>query len=207
MCLQCGRPGFDPWVRKIPWRRETLPTPGFWSRELHGLYSPWGRKESDTTEQLSLSLGASLVDQMVNDVSAMRETRVCSLGWDDPLEKGNGYAGVTLGLSWFYLSLSLLFFFRFLNSSSFKRWPVHHFVSFGFTVLRVLCERSPHRRSLRCPPYNPGVALFHLCFSADYHLDFISAIRIQHRASTFPYFSFPLFSPPPTERKNLFIEA
>ena len=24
--------------------------------EIHGLYSPWGRKESDTTEQLSLSL-------------------------------------------------------------------------------------------------------------------------------------------------------
>ena len=27
ICLQCGRPGFDPWVRKIPWRRESLPTP------------------------------------------------------------------------------------------------------------------------------------------------------------------------------------
>ena len=24
--LQCGRPGFNPWVRKIPWRREKLPT-------------------------------------------------------------------------------------------------------------------------------------------------------------------------------------
>ena len=32
MCfyLQCGRPGFDPWVREIPWRRERLPTPVFW---------------------------------------------------------------------------------------------------------------------------------------------------------------------------------
>ena len=28
--LQCGRPGFDPWVGKIPWRRERLPTPVFW---------------------------------------------------------------------------------------------------------------------------------------------------------------------------------
>ena len=27
ICLQCKRPGFDPWVRKIPWRREWLPTP------------------------------------------------------------------------------------------------------------------------------------------------------------------------------------
>ena len=35
---------------KIPWRRERLPTPVFWSGEFHGLYSSWGRKESDTTE-------------------------------------------------------------------------------------------------------------------------------------------------------------
>ena len=33
-----------------------LPTPVFWPGEFHGLYSPWGRKELDTTERLSLSL-------------------------------------------------------------------------------------------------------------------------------------------------------
>ena len=27
ICLHCGRPEFDPWVGKIPWRRERLPTP------------------------------------------------------------------------------------------------------------------------------------------------------------------------------------
>ena len=53
--LQCGRPGFYPWVGKIPWRRERVPTPVFWPGEFHGLYSPWGRKESDTTEWLSLT--------------------------------------------------------------------------------------------------------------------------------------------------------
>ena len=53
--LPCGRPGFDPWVGKIPWRRERLPTPVFWPGESHGLYSPWGRKELDMTEKLSLS--------------------------------------------------------------------------------------------------------------------------------------------------------
>ena len=47
--------GVDPWVGTIPWRRDRLPTPVFWPGEFHGLYSPWGRKESDTTEQLSLS--------------------------------------------------------------------------------------------------------------------------------------------------------
>ena len=31
-----GRPGFNPWVGNIPWRRERLPTPVFWSGE-----SPW----------------------------------------------------------------------------------------------------------------------------------------------------------------------
>ena len=46
--------GFDPWVGKIPWRRERLPTPVFWPEEFHGLYSPWSHKESDTTERLSL---------------------------------------------------------------------------------------------------------------------------------------------------------
>ena len=35
------RPGFDPWVGKIPWRKERLPTPVFRPGEFHGLYSPW----------------------------------------------------------------------------------------------------------------------------------------------------------------------
>ena len=43
--LQCGRPGFDPWVGKIPRRRERLPIPAFWPGESHELYSPWGCKE------------------------------------------------------------------------------------------------------------------------------------------------------------------
>ena len=45
-----GDLGFETWVGKIPWRREQLPTPVFWSGEFHGLYSPCGGKESDTTE-------------------------------------------------------------------------------------------------------------------------------------------------------------
>ena len=58
ICLQCRRPGLNLWVRKIPWRREWLPTPVFLpgrsngQRSLAG-YSPWGRKELDT-KQLTL---------------------------------------------------------------------------------------------------------------------------------------------------------
>ena len=33
-----------------PWRRERLPTPLLWPGEFHGLYSPCGRKESNTAE-------------------------------------------------------------------------------------------------------------------------------------------------------------
>ena len=52
---RCKRSGFDPWVGKIPWRRRWQPTPVFLPGESHGQrslegYSPWGCKESDTTE-------------------------------------------------------------------------------------------------------------------------------------------------------------
>ena len=53
----CRKCGFHPWVGKIPWRREQQPIPVFLPREFHGQrslasYFSWGRKESDTTEQL-----------------------------------------------------------------------------------------------------------------------------------------------------------
>ena len=51
---------WETWVRSLGWEdplvRERLPTPVFWPGEFHELYSPWGCKESDTTEWLSLSL-------------------------------------------------------------------------------------------------------------------------------------------------------
>ena len=55
ICLVCGRPGFYPWVGKIPWRRKWQSTPVLLPGESHGGrslvgYSPWGREESDTTE-------------------------------------------------------------------------------------------------------------------------------------------------------------
>ena len=55
MCLQCRRLGFEPWVRKIPWGREWLPTPVLLPREFHGQrslagYSPKGPKELDMTK-------------------------------------------------------------------------------------------------------------------------------------------------------------
>ena len=44
-----GVPRFNPWVRKIPWRRKWLLTPVFLHGEFHGQrslegYSPWVTK-------------------------------------------------------------------------------------------------------------------------------------------------------------------
>ena len=64
--LQNGRPGFDPWVGKIPWRRAWQPTPVFlpgespWSEEPGGLQSiesqrvgqDWATKHSTVLESM-----------------------------------------------------------------------------------------------------------------------------------------------------------
>ena len=102
--LQCRRPRFDPWVGKIPWRREWLTTPVFLPGEFHGQRSlaatvP-GLTESGTTEWLMLTLpGALLMTGMllysrflelirgfwdgsvVKNLPAVLETSVRRAGW------------------------------------------------------------------------------------------------------------------------------
>ena len=63
-CRRLKRRRFSPWVGKIPWRRKWQPTPVFLPEESHGkrslvAYSPWGHKESDTTELVSTFLSWS----------------------------------------------------------------------------------------------------------------------------------------------------
>ena len=64
VCRKCGKPGFDPWVGKIPWRRKRQPIPVFLPGKYHGRrslagYSPWGHKGSNTTDRRTLSLHQS----------------------------------------------------------------------------------------------------------------------------------------------------
>ena len=87
-------------VRKIPWRRIWLPTPVFWPGEFHRQrslagYSPWGRKELDTTERLSLfttiykmGFAGDLMGKESPAVQEIQKMWVQSLGQEDPLEKG-----------------------------------------------------------------------------------------------------------------------
>ena len=65
-CRRSKRCWFNLWVVKMPWRREWQPTPVFLPGESQGQrrlagYSPWGPKESDTTEHTHYILCKSLV--------------------------------------------------------------------------------------------------------------------------------------------------
>ena len=58
-CLPCRRPGFSLWFGKTPWRRKWQLTLVFLPGKFHGQrssvgYSPWGHKEVDKTERLTL---------------------------------------------------------------------------------------------------------------------------------------------------------
>ena len=57
---------FYPWVRKIPWKRKWQPTPVLLPGKSHGWrslagYSPWGQKELDMAEWLTLPLGNTCI--------------------------------------------------------------------------------------------------------------------------------------------------
>ena len=63
--LQGGRPGFQPWLRKILWRGNGNPLQYSCLEDFHGErslvgYSSWGHKEVDTTERLTPSLSLSI---------------------------------------------------------------------------------------------------------------------------------------------------
>ena len=50
--LRCGRPGFDPWVGEIPWRRAWQPTPVFLPEE-----SPWTEEPGELQPMGSQRVG------------------------------------------------------------------------------------------------------------------------------------------------------
>ena len=77
------RPRFDPWVGKIPWRREWLPSPVLLPGESHGQgglegCSPRGRTESDTTEWLT-------------DAHKQRMGSLCADTWTPCSLPGSGF--------------------------------------------------------------------------------------------------------------------
>ena len=83
---QCRRHRFNPWVRKMPWRRKWQPTPVFLPGKCHGErslagYSPWGHKESDTTKQLSTYIYVWTVPDMTTKYRKKNQWKGESILW------------------------------------------------------------------------------------------------------------------------------
>ena len=104
----------DLWVRMIPGRRQWLPSPVFLPGESQGQrslvgYSPWGQKESDSTEQLNNNKFTSLPERSSSEV---RGKALCLLAPHFPFVQVRiQYHGLSLvltfGLDRFYKCMYL----------------------------------------------------------------------------------------------------
>ena len=86
----------DPWAGKIPWGRARQPTHIFLPGESHGQrslarYIPWGRKEADTTERLTLSL----VVQWLRICLVAQGTWVCFLVGQSHMPARHNYGSLS----------------------------------------------------------------------------------------------------------------
>ena len=75
ICQQSRRPGFSPWVRKVPWNRKWQPISAFSPGKG---YSPWAPKESDTTEPLNWLNWFCLKPPPFQAVSHTEQSSLCS---------------------------------------------------------------------------------------------------------------------------------
>ena len=123
------RPGFNPWVGKILWRRKWQSTPVFLPGKFHGQrsladYSPWVLKELDMTERLTnthmlLSIAEQNFQCCLDKTSALPPSLLDSVTLSVALAAcRKPYASPVFGhLVWHLLSLKYLFCF-----SSSKAW-------------------------------------------------------------------------------------
>ena len=116
ICLQCKRPGFDPWVKKIPWRRKWQPTlvslPGksHGQRGLRG-WGPWGCKGSGMTEWLTLTYLCRILNRQGTFYYSESEVAQSCLTLCDPMDcrlSGSSVHGLFQArvLEWIAISFS-----------------------------------------------------------------------------------------------------
>ena len=143
---------FDPWVRKIPWRREWQPAPVSLSTESPGErnlmgYSPWGCKELDTTVQLTLLFDVQATACVVEEkLRKCLKRRTLSLG----SLSGVGTVSSCRGSSWALRASALLDCRPRKNSASWAcrlKFPL-------FSILRLMCcpEQDRTSRTRKSPP-------------------------------------------------------
>ena len=92
--MECGQLGFNPWFGKIPWKRKWQPTPVLLPRKSHGGrslvgYSPWGCKESDTTERLHFLFFLIIVNESKTFHDRFIVIRIFKLSFPSPKIQSN----------------------------------------------------------------------------------------------------------------------
>ena len=108
---------------KFPWRRKWLPTPIFLAGEFHGQrslvgYSPWGHKESDMTERLTLLILLHFVLLCLADIECFTNQRsVVSLCQVSLL--------TALFPTVFAYSMSLCHLLQYFKTSTSKKMTIH----------------------------------------------------------------------------------
>ena len=107
VCLQRGKPGFNAWIGKIPWRKKWQPTPVLLPGKSHGWrslvgYSPWGRKKSDTTERLHFHT-------LEKEMATHSSTLVWKIAWMEEPGGLQSMGSLRVGHDW-ATSLSLFHF-------------------------------------------------------------------------------------------------
>ena len=136
-----------PWVRKIPWRKKWQPIPVLLPGEFHGQrsragYSPWGCKESDTTEQPTFSLS-----QLINNVVLVSRVQqsdsvvyihiaLLPFRLSQYIEQSSLHYKV--GLCWLSILFFCLFDFGIFFACLFEPFFLK-FIYFGFTSSSLLC--------------------------------------------------------------------
>ena len=68
---QCRRCRFNPWVRKIAWRKKWQPTPVFLPGKFHGkrclvCYTPWSHEDLDTTANTHTHIWSARLSEMLS---------------------------------------------------------------------------------------------------------------------------------------------
>ena len=140
-------------VGKIPWRREQPPTPVFSNEESHGQrslvgYSPWGLKESDTTEWLPLSSSGLFLGNLFFKSSSYFFYPVNLHGSQDTVSLWSGYL-IHLKFTWREFSRNLVV--RTLHS---LQWPRDQ------SLVGELTSHRPHSAAIKIVHGKPGVFFF-----------------------------------------------
>ena len=141
ICLQCKRPRFGPWVKKIPWRRKWKPTPVFLPGKFHGQrsrgvaksqmwLSHWSEYRKPLFIYIFFPFSSALKPRQSSDCWAVAARQVSKLWGGEPFSLTKGTVDL---IAWWQIPLSLT-----LDFSLYKYILLH----FGLHYRQILNQLS-----------------------------------------------------------------